>query len=151
MPTATLDEIRAKVGQTVGTSDWIEVGQDRISEFADATEDRQFIHIDPVLAAQTPFGGTIAHGFLSLSLLSRMAADVMQVPDTTKMAVNYGLDRVRFLAPVKAGKRVRGHFTLDAAEDKAPGQLLLKHTVTVEIEGEDKPALSAIWLGLMVI
>ena len=149
MPIATLDEIRGKVGQTVGVSDWIEVGQDRIAAFADATEDHQFIHIDPVMAAQTPFGGTIAHGFLSLSLLSRMAADAILVPDTTKMAVNYGLDRVRFLAPVKAGKRVRGHFTLDSAEEKAPGQLLLKHTVTVEIDGEERPALTAQWLGLI--
>ena len=149
MPIATLDEIRGKVGQTVGVSDWIEVGQDRIAAFADATEDHQFIHIDPVMAAQTPFGGTIAHGFLSLSLLSRMAADAMLVPDTTKMAVNYGLDRVRFLAPVKAGKRVRGHFVLDSAEEKAPGQLLLNHTVTVEIDGEERPALTAVWLGLI--
>ncbi|MGH6705607.1 MAG: MaoC family dehydratase [Sphingomicrobium sp.] len=150
MPVASLDDIRARVGQPIGTSGWIEVGQDRISDFAEATEDRQFIHTDPIAAAShTPFGGTIAHGFLSLSLLSRMAADVMQVPDTTKMAVNYGLDRVRFLAPVKAGKRVRGHFTLDSAEDKAPGQLLLKHSVTVEIEGEEKPALTAQWLGLI--
>jgi len=150
MPITTLDEIRAKVGHPIGTSDWLEVGQDRISEFADATEDRQFIHIDPIAAAaHTPFGGTIAHGFLTLSLLSRMAADAMLVPDTTKMAVNYGLDRVRFLAPVKAGKRIRGHFTLESAEDKAPGQLLLKHNVTVEIEGEDKPALTAQWLGLI--
>lgn len=150
MPVASLDDIRSKVGQPIGTSDWIEVGQDRISDFAEATEDRQFIHTDPIAAAShTPFGGTIAHGFLSLSLLSRMAADVMQVPDTTKMAVNYGLDRVRFLAPVKAGKRVRGHFTLDGAEEKAPGQLLLKHSVTVEIEGEEKPALTAQWLGLI--
>ena len=149
MPIASLDDIRARVGQSIGTSDWIEVTQDRIDAFADATEDRQFIHVDPALAAQTPFGGTIAHGFLSLSLLSRMAADVMQVPDTTKMAVNYGLDRVRFIAPVRAGKRVRGHFTLAAAEDKAPGQLLLRHNVTVEIEGEEKPALTAEWLGLI--
>ena len=149
MPIASLDNIRAKVGQPIGTSEWIEVTQDRIGEFADATEDRQFIHVDPLLAAQTPFGGTIAHGFLSLSLLSRMAADVMQLPDTTKMAVNYGLDRVRFIAPVRAGKRVRGHFTLAAADDKAPGQLLLRHNVTVEIEGEPKPALTAEWLGLI--
>ena len=150
MPIATLDEIRSRVGQTVGTSDWIEVGQDRISEFAESTEDRQFIHTDPIAASvHTPFGGTIAHGFLTLSLLSRMAADAMHIPDTTKMAVNYGLDRVRFLAPVKAGKRVRGHFTLDSAEEKAPGQLLLKHSVTVEIEGEEKPALTAQWLGLI--
>ncbi|MEO6113045.1 MAG: MaoC family dehydratase [Sphingomicrobium sp.] len=149
MPIASLDDIRAKVGQPIGTSDWIEVDQDRITAFADATEDRQFIHVDPAAAAQTPFGGTIAHGFLSLSLLSRMAADVMQVPDTTRMAVNYGLDRVRFIAPVRAGKRVRGHFILDGADDKAPGQLLLRHSVTVEIEGEAKPALTAQWLGLI--
>src|SRR5687768_15118485 len=150
MPVASLDEIRSKVGQPIGTSGWIEVVQDRIEQFADATDDHQFIHIDQALAAQTPFGGTIAHGFLSLSLLSRMAADVMLIPDTTKMAVNYGLDRVRFLAPVKSGKRVRGHFTLDSAEEKAPSQLLFKHQVTVEIEGEDKPALTAQWLGLIL-
>jgi acyl dehydratase len=149
MPIASLDDILGKVGQSVGVSDWIEVTQDRIDAFADATEDRQFIHVDPATAAQTPFGGTIAHGFLSLSLLSRMAADVMMVPDTTRMAVNYGLDRVRFIAPVRAGKRVRGHFTLDAADHKAPGQLLLNHTVTVEIEGEERPALTAQWLGLI--
>lgn len=152
MPTATLDRLRARIGQTVGVSDWIEVGQDRIDAFADATEDRQFIHVDPAAAAaQTPFGGTIAHGFLSLSLLSRMAADAMTVPDTTRMALNYGLDRVRFLAPVRAGKRVRGHFSLDAVDEKAPGQILLRHTVTVEIEGEEKPALTAQWLGLIFI
>ena len=149
MPIASLDEIRAKVGSDIGTSDWIEVDQDRITAFAEATEDRQFIHVDPAAAAQTPFGGTIAHGFLSLSLLSRMAADVMQVPDTAKMAVNYGLDRVRFIAPVRAGSRVRGHFTLDGVDEKAPGQLLLRHTVTVEIENDPKPALTAQWLGLI--
>ena len=149
MPTASLDNIRALVGTEIGVSEWIEVTQERIDAFAEATEDRQFIHIDPNAAARTAFGGTIAHGFLSLSLLSRMAADVMQVPDTATMAVNYGLDGVRFLAPVRAGKRVRGRFTLDAADEKAPGQLLLKHTVTVEIEGEDRPALTAVWLGLI--
>jgi acyl dehydratase len=149
MPVATLDEIRAKVGQPVGTSDWIEVGQDRIGQFADATEDHQFIHVDPAAAAAAGFGGTIAHGFLSLSLLSRMAADVMLIPDSARMALNYGLDRVRFLAPVKVGKRVRGHFTLDGVDEKAPGQLLIRQTVTVEIEGEEKPALTAQWLGLI--
>lgn len=149
MPVASLDEIRSKIGQPLGTSSWIEVGQHRIEQFADATDDHQFIHVDQELARQTPFGRTIAHGFLSLSLLSRMAADVMLVPDTAKMAVNYGLDRVRFMAPVESGKRVRGHFALDSADEKAPGQLLLKHSVTVEIEGEDKPALTAQWLGLI--
>lgn len=149
MPIAPIEEIREKIGQPIGVSEWITVGQDRIQQFADATDDHQFIHVDPKLAAQTPFGGTIAHGFLSLSLLSRMAADVMLIPDTTRMAVNYGLDRVRFLAPVKSGKRVRGHFTLTSAGEKAPGQLLLKHNVIVEIEGEEKPALTAEWLGLI--
>ena len=149
MPIAALDDIRARIGTEIGVSEWITVDQQRIDAFADTTEDRQFIHVDPAAAAQTPFGGTIAHGFLSLSLLSRMAADVMQVPDSTKMAVNYGLDRVRFIAPVRAGKRVRGHFTLAAIDDKAPGQLLLHHDVTVEIEGEPKPALTARWLGLI--
>ena len=102
MPIASLDDIRARIGTPVGTSDWIEVGQDRISAFADATEDHQFIHVDPAAAKAAGFGGTIAHGFLSLSLLSRMAADAMLVPDTTRMAVNYGLDRVRFIAPARS-------------------------------------------------
>jgi acyl dehydratase len=149
MPTASLHEIRACVGSEVGVSSWLTIDQARIDAFAEATDDRQFIHIDPAAAARTPFGGTIAHGFLTLSLLSRMAADVMLIPDGVKMAVNYGLDRMRFLAPVRSGKRVRGRFTLDSVEEKGPGQWLFRHTVTVEIEGEDKPALSAAWLGLI--
>ena len=149
MPVASLDEIRSRIGAEIGVSGWLEIGQQRIEEFADATEDRQFIHVDPQAAAQTPFGGTIAHGFLSLSLLSRMAAEATLLPDGLKMAVNYGFDRVRFLAPVRSGKRVRGRFTLDSVVEKAPGQYLMRHTVTVEIDGEDKPALTAEWLGLM--
>ena len=151
MPLASLDEIRGKVGQEVGVSGWLSVDQKRIDAFADATEDHQFIHVDPEAAAKVGFGGTIAHGFLSLSLLSRMAADTMLIPDGVKMALNYGFDRIRFLAPVKSGKRVRGRFTLDSFEEKAPGQYLLRHNVTVQIEGEDKPALTAIWLGLMFV
>ena len=149
MPIAPLDEIRGRVGEEVGVSSWLTIDQQRIDQFADATEDRQFIHTDPKAAAQTPFGGTIAHGFLTLSLLSRMGAEAMLLPETLKMAVNYGFDRVRFLAPVKAGKRVRGRFVLDSVEEKAAGQYLLRHNVTVEIEGEEKPALTASWLGLM--
>jgi len=149
MPTASLDDIRARVGSEVGVSSWLVIDQARIDAFATATEDHQFIHVDPEAAAKTPFGGTIAHGFLTLSLLSRMAAEATLVPDTIKMAVNYGFDRVRFLAPVRSGKRVRGRFTLDSIEEKAPGQWLLRHVVAVEIEGEDKPALTAVWLGLM--
>jgi len=150
MPLASLDDIRAQIGNEIGVSSWLPVEQDRIDAFADATEDRQFIHVDPDSASQTPFGGTIAHGFLTLSLLSRMAAETMLVPDGIKMAVNYGFDRVRFLAPVKSGKRVRGRFNLDSVEEKAAGQWLMRHNVTVEIEGEDKPALTAVWLGLII-
>jgi acyl dehydratase len=147
MPIASLDEIKAKVGQEVGVSDWIVVDQARIDSFAEVTEDPQFIHVDPVRAAQTPFGGTIAHGFLTLSLLSRMAADAMLRPDGIKMGVNYGFEKVRFIAPVRSGKRVRGRFALASFEEKRPGQYQFTHNVTVEIEGEDKPALIADWIG----
>ena len=147
MPIASIEEIRSRVGTEIGVSGWIEIDQARIDAFAEVTEDRQFIHVDRQAAQQTPFGGTVAHGFLTLSLLSRFAADAMLVPETTKMGVNYGFDRVRFLASVRAGKRVRGHFTLAAFEEKRPGQYQFAHEVTVEIEGEDKPALSALWIG----
>jgi acyl dehydratase len=151
MPVTTIDEIKARVGSEVGLSSWLTIGQPRIDAFADATEDRQFIHVDPAAAAQTPFGGTVAHGFLSLSMLSRMGAEAMLLPDGLRMAVNYGLDRVRFIAPVRSGKRIRGRFVLDSVEEKVPGQYLVRHTVTVEIEGEDKPALTALWLGLLFV
>ena len=151
MPAVLLDEIRARIGQEVGVSSWFTMDQERIDVFAEATEDRQFIHIDAQAAAQTPFGGTIAHGFLTLSMLSRMAAEATLLPDTLKMAVNYGFDRVRFLAPVRSGKRIRARFVLDSVDEKAPGQLLMRHRVTVEIDGEDKRALTAEWLGLMFV
>jgi acyl dehydratase len=151
MPLASATDLKTRVGEEIGVSGWIAIDQARIDAFADATEDRQFIHVDVAAAAQTPFGGTVAHGFLSLSLLSRMGAERMLLPEGMKMAVNYGLDRVRFLAPVRSGSRVRGRFTLDSVEEKAAGQLLLRHVVTVEIEGEEKPALTAVWLALIVI
>ena len=151
MPLASLTDIKNRVGEQVGISGWITIDQERIDAFAETTEDRQFIHLDPDAAAQTPFGGTIAHGFLTLSLLSRMAADAMLAPDGVRMMVNYGLDRVRFLAPVRSGKRVRGRFTLDSVEEKAPGQWLMRHSVSAEIEGDDKPALSAVWLTLIIL
>jgi acyl dehydratase len=151
MATATLDEISARVGQEVGVSDWILVDQARIDAFAEVTEDPQFIHVDPVAAARTPFGGTVAHGFLTLSLLSRMAATAMLRLEGAKMGVNYGFDRVRFMAPVRSGKRVRGRFVLTAFEEKRPGQYQFVHNVTVEIEGEDKPALIADWIGLIFV
>ena len=151
MPLTDLSDIKNHVGDEVGVSSWIRIDQSRIDSFAEATEDRQFIHVDPEAAASTPFGSTIAHGFLSLSLLSRMGADAMLVPEGMRLAINYGLDRVRFLAPVRSGSRVRGRFTLDSFEEKAPGQWLLRHLVTVEIEHEEKPALTAIWLALIVL
>jgi len=151
MPQATLTEIKSRIGTEIGVSGWILVDQARIDAFADTTEDRQFIHVDPAAAAQTPFGGTIAHGFLSLSLLSHMGAQAMLLPDGMKIVVNYGLDRVRFLAPVRSGSRARGRFTLDSIEEEAPGQILMRHTVAVEIEGNEKPALSAVWLTLIVV
>ncbi len=151
MPLASLDEIRAQVGRPLGASGWITVDQDRIDRFADVTEDHQFIHTDPAPAARTPFGGTVAHGFLSLSLLSRMAADVMLVPEGMKMAVNYGFERVRFLAPVRSGARVRGAFTLLSFDEKGPGRHQFIHRVEVEIEGEPKSALTADWIGMVFV
>lgn len=151
MPIASIEDIQSKVGSEVGVSDWILVDQARIDAFADVTEDPQFIHIDPEAAAKTPFGGTIAHGFLTLSLLSRMAANAMLRPEGVKMGVNYGFERVRFMAPVRSGKRVRGRFTLARFEEKKPGQWQFVHNVTVEIEGEEKPALVADWIGLIFI
>jgi acyl dehydratase len=151
MPIASIEEIALKVGRDVGVSDWILIDQERIDRFAEVTEDRQFIHVDPEAAARTPFGGTVAHGFLTLSLLSRMAADAMPIPENVKMGVNYGFEKVRFLAPVRSGKRVRGRFRLERLDEKRPGQWQFTHQVTVEIEGEDKPALIADWIGLIFI
>jgi acyl dehydratase len=151
MPVASIDEIRGRVGSEIGTSDWIEISQQAIDTFADVTDDHQFIHIDPQAAAQTPFGGTVAHGFLTLSLLSRMAADVMLRPEAVKMGVNYGFEKVRFIAPVRSGMRVRGRFRLSSFEEKGPGRYQFVHAVTVEIEGEDKPALQADWIGMIFV
>ena len=151
MPIASIEDIALRVGQEVGVSDWILIDQARIDTFADVTEDRQFIHVDPEAAARTPFGGTVAHGFLTLSLLSRMAADAMPIPEGAKMGVNYGFEKVRFMAPVRSGKRVRGRFRLDRLDEKRPGQWQFTHQVTVEIEGEEKPALVADWIGLIFV
>ena len=149
MPVASIEEIRGRVGSEVGVSDWILVDQAAIDAFAEITQDHQFIHVDPEAAAKTPFGGTVAHGFLTLSLLSRMAADAMLRPETVRMGVNYGFEKVRFIAPVRSGKRVRGRFRLERFEEKNPGQWQFVHNVTVEIEGEDKPALIADWIGML--
>lgn len=148
MPVAKLDEIRALIGKDLGVSTWLMVDQERIDKFADATDDHQFIHVDPEMAKQTPLGGTIAHGLLTLSLLSVMLAEVVPVPDSLRMGLNYGFNKVRFLAPVRSGKRIRGRFKLLDYAEKQPGQWLQTVEVTVEIEGEDKPALIAEWMAL---
>lgn len=144
-------ELRDLIGQEVGLSRWITVDQDRIDAFAKITEDEQFIHVDPEAAKATPFGGTIAHGFLTLSLASAMSYDAVKPLDGVVMGVNYGFDKLRFLAPVPAGSRIRGRFKLLSAEDKGGGRWLLKHELTVEIEGADKPALIAEWLGMQMV
>ena len=151
MPVATIEEIQGRVGSEIGVSDWLVVDQARIDAFADVTEDHQFIHVDPERAAKTPFRGTVAHGFLTLSLLSRMADGVMLRPESLRMAVNYGFDKVRFMGPVKSGKRIRGRFRMLSAEEKRASQWQITYEVTVEIEDEEKPALIADWIGYMFI
>ncbi|HYD13060.1 MAG TPA: MaoC family dehydratase [Allosphingosinicella sp.] len=151
MPVATIEEIQARVGTEIGVSDWILIDQARIDAFADVTEDHQFIHVDPERAKKTPFRGTVAHGFLTLSLLSRMADGVMLHPESMRMAVNYGFEKVRFMAPVRSAKRIRGRFRMLSAEEKRASQWQITYEVTVEIEDEDKPALVADWIGYMFI
>ena len=151
MPVATIEEIQERVGTEIGMSDWILIDQNRIDAFAAITEDHQFIHVDPERAKQTPFRGTVAHGFLTLSMLSRMSGGVMLHPEIMRMDVNYGFEKVRFMAPVKSGKRVRGRFRMLSAEEKRASQWQITYEVTVEIEDEDKPALVADWIGYMFI
>ena len=149
IPAASL---RDHIGQEVGLTDWMTIEQERIDQFADATGDHQYIHVDAERAAQTPFGGTIAHGFLTLSLLSALSSRGGGLKfENTVMGINYGLDRVRFVHPVRSGQRVRGRFQLSAAEEKSPGRYLTRYAVTVEIEGEEKPALVADWLGMTIV
>jgi acyl dehydratase len=143
-------ELQALVGEEIGVSEWTLVDQARIDAFADATEDWQFIHVDAERAAATPFGGTIAHGFLTLSLLSKMAYEVAPVLENVVAAVNYGFDKVRFLHPVRSGERIRARFKLAEATEKDPGRWLIRYSVTVEIEGGDRTALVADWLGMQI-
>ena len=138
-----LADMQAKVGEVIGTSRWFEMSQDRIDAFAETTEDRQFIHIDPEAAKATPFGGTIAHGFLSLSLITYLTSETMPVPEGTVMTINYGSDKVRYITPVRVGRRIRAtQKVLDVAE-KAAGRWLVKTAVVIEIDGEEAPAAVA--------
>ncbi|MEC7761352.1 MAG: MaoC family dehydratase [Pseudomonadota bacterium] len=143
----TLDDFLALQGQEMGVSRWFEITQDRIDAFADVTEDHQYIHTDPEAAAASPFGGTIAHGFLTVSMLSAMTYDGVPVIDGTVMAVNYGFNKLRFLSPVKVGSRIRARFVLTSCDTSRPGEITTITDVTVEIDGEDKPALVAEWIG----
>ena len=144
------EQAKALEGQDLGHSPWLVIDQAKIDAFADVTGDHQFIHVDPVAASTTPFGGTIAHGFLTLSLLATMMPEGAVVLDGIKMGVNYGFERVRFLQPVPSGGRIRARHKLKSVEDKGAGRYLLTNEVTVEIEGSDKPALIADWLGMQI-
>ncbi len=148
MNAISAQEMQGKVGETLGTSEWLLVDQEMINKFADATGDHQFIHVNEEMAKMTPFGGTIAHGFLTLSLFPVLMAksDCPRV-EGVKMGVNYGGNKVRFLAPVRSGKKVRGHFKLLELEEKRPGQWQQTLEFTVEIEGEEKPAVMAEWIS----
>ncbi len=149
--TIKAEELPGLVGRELEPSPWIEITQERVNQFAEATNDFQFIHVDPEKAAQTPFGGPIAHGFLSLSLLSYLNAQNAIVPENMVMGINYGSDKVRYLMPVRVGKRIRSKQKVLEVSEKNPGQWLIKSAVTVEIEGEETPALVAEILSMMVV
>jgi acyl dehydratase len=151
MPYVPVAELKDYVGKELGRSDWLTIDQERINLFAEATGDFQFIHVDPVKAAQTPFGSTIAHGFLSLSLMPKLMEDILILPQGVKMVINYGLDSVRFIQPVKVDSKVRLKVDLVDVTEKKPGQWLLKATATLEIEGSEKPAYIAEPLSLCFV
>jgi acyl dehydratase len=148
---STPQELRSRIGQEVGVSEWLLVDQPMIDRFADLTFDHQFIHVDPVAAAGTPLGGTIAHGFLVLSLLAKLGESANLTLDGAVMGMNYGFEKIRMTGPVRAGKRIRGRFVLKDLLERAPKQWLSTVLVTVEVEGESKPALVAEWLGLQFL
>jgi len=149
--TISIDRYRTMAGAEIGVSRWLLVDQQRIDAFAEITEDRQFLHVDPEAARATPFGGTIAHGFLTLSMLSALAIDALPHIEGRRMGINYGFEKLRFLAPVPAGARIRGRFFLASVAPRSPGEFLSRINVTVEIEGAAKPALVAEWLTLSVL
>ena len=145
------DNLQAHVGKELGISEWFQVDQDRINDFADATLDHQFIHVDVEKAKSTPFGTTIAHGFLTLSLLPHLTESLGVAVEGAGMGLNYGCDKLRVLTPVKVGSKVRARVVLNSAEEKNPGQILIKQAITVEIDGEPKPALVCEWLTMHIL
>ncbi len=148
--TLALSDLHENVGRTF-VSHWFVVDQDRIDAFAKVTEDEQFIHVDPERAAQSHFGGTVAHGFLTLSMLSPMAYSTLPKIEGAAMGVNYGFDKVRFLHPVRSGSRVRAHFQLTSVVKRSEREWQLVYDVSIEIEGQHKPALAATWLTMQVV
>ncbi len=144
----TIDELRGRIGERLGPSDWFEVDQRRIDDFARVTEDFQFVHVDPARAAETPFGGTIAHGLLTLSLIVRLCQPLIPEIDGTTLLLNYGFDKVRFVTPVPVGSRIRGRAVLADVTERQPGQWLIRLDVSIEIENADRPAVAAEWLSL---
>ena len=145
------DEILSKIGAKIEPSSWFLITQEQVNQFADGTHDHQPIHVNEEIAAQSPFGGTIAHGFLSLSLLTKLRSENTTIKAEIKTGLNYGFNKIRFLAPVRVGKRVRAHAEILDVEKKSEKQYLITQLVTLEIEGEDKPALIAEWLGLIFL
>lgn len=143
--------MKARIGQEIGLSDWCTIDQDMIDRFADLTGDHQWIHVDREAASRTPFGGTIAHGFLVLSMFTRLAESTDLSLEGATMGLNYGFDKVRMTQPVRAGRRIRGRFVLKDFVERSPGQWLSTLAVSVEIEGESRPAIVAEWLGLQFV
>lgn len=151
MEVLPLEEIKKRIGQEIALSDWVEIDQDRINKFADCTNDHQWIHVDLEKAAAGPFGKPIAHGFLSLSLIPGLQGEGGIVPEGIKMAVNYGLNKVRFINPVQVDSKVRSRAVLSNIEEKSGGRLLMTTTITLEIEGQEKPAYIAETLALFYV
>ena len=145
----SIREVKDLVGTELGVSEWMDVPQSRIDIFADATDDHQFIHVDPVRAAETPFGGTIAHGFLTLSMLSAMHSEAVPKLKETTFGINYGFNKIRFMAPVPVNGRIRGRFFLKEARLRGPGRMMTTYDVTIEIDGVKKPAMTATWLTII--
>ena len=147
MKTLSIQGFRDNVGKFIGTSKWFVIDQSRIEAFADVTEDHQFIHVEPEKAAETPFGQTVAHGFLTLSMLSAMSYDAIPRVEGLKMGVNYGFNKIRFVTPVVAGSKVRAHFTLQSSKIEKPGELTNIVDLSIEIDRSDSPALVAEWVS----
>jgi len=146
-----VEKLKTMIGQDNGVSDWILIDQERVNRFADATDDHQWIHVDVEQAKKGPFGGTIAHGFLTLSLIPLFSSSGKYLPEGMKMVMNYGLNKVRFISPVHVGSKIRSKMIISGVEEKKPGQILMTTTHTIEIEGQDKPACIAEMLAMFMI